>query len=112
MMQKGTQAAIRPGPALSTVNATYVTPSATEQLAPGTKLGGLFTLYATRPFFLQRLTERTYFFGAGFSATTFYVGDEGVLLFDPPEGHGASLVAAIAQVTNKPVTAIVYSHFH
>ncbi|MEU9880915.1 MBL fold metallo-hydrolase [Streptomyces phaeochromogenes] len=111
-MQQDTKVTIQSDPPLSTVNATYVTPSTTEQLASGSKLGELFTLNATRPYFLQKLTERTYFFGGGFYTTTFYVGDEGVLLLDPPEGQGANLVAAIAQVTGKPVTAIVYSHYH
>lgn len=58
------------------------------------------------------LTERTYFFGGGFYTTTFYVGDNGVLLFDPSEGQGANVLAAIAEVTSVPVTAIVYSHNH
>ena len=96
----------------STVNATYVEPSATEPLAPGAKLGHLFALNATQPYYLQRLTERTYFFGGGFYTTTFYVGDEGVLVFDPPEGQGEHLLQAIAEVTSLPVTAIVYSHGH
>ena len=47
----------------------------------------------TRPYYLQRLTERTYFFGGGFYTTTFYVGDKGVLVFDPPEGQGEHLAA-------------------
>lgn len=48
-----------------------------------------------------------YFYG-----TTFYVGEEGVLLFDPLADHGEALLAAIAAVTTKPVTAVVYSHDH
>jgi glyoxylase-like metal-dependent hydrolase (beta-lactamase superfamily II) len=96
----------------STVGATYVEPSATELLAPGAKLAHLFALNATKPYYLQRLTERTYFFGGGFYTTTFYVGDEGVLVFDPPEGQGEHLLQAIAEVTGLPVTAIVYSHNH
>lgn len=96
----------------STVNATYVDPSPTELLAPGAKLAHLFALNATRPYYLQRLTERAYFFGGGFYTTTFYVGDQGVLVFDPPEGQGDHLLQAIAEVTNLPVTAIVYSHGH
>ena len=96
----------------STVNATYVEPSATELLAPGAKLAHLFALNVTRPYYLQRLTERTYFFGGGFYTTTFYVGDEGVLVFDPPEGQGDHLLQAVAEVTSLPVNAIVYSHNH
>lgn len=48
--------------AVSTVNASYVASSATKPLAPGTKIGQLFMLNMTQPYFLQRLTERTYFF--------------------------------------------------
>ena len=96
----------------STVNATYVEPSTTELLAPGSKLAHLFALNATKPYFVQRLTERTYFFGGGFYTTTFYVGGQGVLVFDPPEGQGDHLLQAISQVTDLPVTAIVYSHGH
>lgn len=96
----------------STVGATYVTPSATEPLAVGAKVGPFFTLNVTRPYFLQRLTERTYFFGGGFYTATFYVGEKGVLVLDPPENQGANLLQAIAEVTSLPVTAIVYSHNH
>jgi glyoxylase-like metal-dependent hydrolase (beta-lactamase superfamily II) len=107
-----TQSAIRLDEPPSTVNATYVDPSVTEPLPPGAKLAHLFALNATRPYYLQRLTAHTYFFGGGFYTATFYVGDQGVLVFDPPEGQGAHLVQAIAEVTNLPVTAIVYSHNH
>jgi glyoxylase-like metal-dependent hydrolase (beta-lactamase superfamily II) len=96
----------------STVDATYVEPSATEPLAPGAKLAHLFNLNVTRPYYLQRLTTRTYFFGGGFYTATFYVGDQGVLVFDPPEGQGSHLLQAISEATDLPVTAIVYSHGH
>lgn len=42
----------------------------------------------------------------------FYVGDRGVLLFDPLEDRGEQLRRAIASVTSLPITAIVYSHDH
>ena len=61
---------------------------------------------------VQRLSERAYFYGGGFYTTTFYVGDTGVLVFDPPEGQGEHLLQAISQVTSLPVTAIAYSHGH
>ena len=111
-MERDIQSTIQSDQPPSPVNATYVAPSATEPLAPGAKIGELFSLFTTKPYFLQRLTERTYFFGGGFYTTTFYVGDNGVLLFDPPEGQGANVLAAVAEVTSLPVTAIVYSHNH
>jgi glyoxylase-like metal-dependent hydrolase (beta-lactamase superfamily II) len=96
----------------STVNATYVEPSATRQLAPGEKIGKLFTLNNTQPYILQRLTKRTYWFQHQFYGTIFYVGDKGVLVFDPLEGATATLKQAIASVTKLPIAAVVYSHDH
>jgi glyoxylase-like metal-dependent hydrolase (beta-lactamase superfamily II) len=96
----------------SPTNARYVAPSATVELMPDAKLEHLFTLNSTQPYLLQKLTQRSYFFGAGNYTTTFYVGDHGVLLFDPLQGQGAKISRAIASVTKLPVTAIVYSHTH
>jgi glyoxylase-like metal-dependent hydrolase (beta-lactamase superfamily II) len=96
----------------SPTNARYVAPSATAELAPDAKIEHLFTLNTSKPYVLQRLTRRSYFFEAGHYATTFYVGDHGVLLFDPLQGQGAKILQAIASVTKLPVTAIVYSHGH
>lgn len=96
----------------SPVNARYVEPSATRKLQPGQKIGGLVTLNLTRPYVLQRLTDRTYWVQRQFYATVFYVGDEGVLLFDPLQYRGGQILQAIREVTKLPVTAIVYSHDH
>lgn len=96
----------------SIVAAMYVEPSATVPLEPGMKIGNLFKLNMEQPFVLQRLTERTYFFQRQFYGTIFYVGDKGVLLFDPLDGRVEHLLAAIGQVTKLPVTAVVYSHDH
>lgn len=106
----GTQSALAEVP--STVGATYRAESATQALAPGEKIENLFTKNMTQEFILQKLTERVYFYQGGFYGSIFYVGDEGVLLFDALEGQGAGLLKAIAEVTDLPVTAIVYSHNH
>jgi glyoxylase-like metal-dependent hydrolase (beta-lactamase superfamily II) len=99
-------------PAISTVGATYVEPSATRILQKGEKIDDLFNRNLKTPYFVQRLSDRAYFFNGGFYTTTFYVGDTGVLLLDAPEGQGKSILAAIAEVTKLPVTAIIYSHNH
>lgn len=96
----------------STVNATYVEPSSTRMLLPDEKVGSLFNLNIENDFVLQRLTERVYWFQKNYYATTFYVGDNGVLLFDPLDGAGQSLKDAIGSVTDLPITAMVYSHNH
>ena len=92
-----------------TTRVQLVEPDATRVIQPGQKIGRLTTLNLTQPYVLQRLTERTYWFQRQFYGATFYVGNSGVLVLDAPRGE--HLLQAIRQVTNLPVTAIVYSHY-
>lgn len=93
----------------STVNASYVEPSAEKIISPSDKLNNLFERNMSQPYILQKIGERTYYVQRYFYSTTFYVGDKGVLLFDAPEGRGKYLLQAIRDVTPLPVTALVYS---
>ncbi|HAX8809236.1 TPA: MBL fold metallo-hydrolase [Escherichia coli] len=96
----------------STVNASYVEPSAEKIISPSDKLNNLFERNMSQPYILQKIGERTYYVQRYFYSTTFYVGDKGVLLFDAPEGRGKYLLQAIRDVTPLPVTSLVYSHYH
>ncbi|HCU5397241.1 TPA: MBL fold metallo-hydrolase [Escherichia coli] len=96
----------------STVNASYVEPSAEKIISPSDKLNNLFERNMSQPYILKKIGERTYYVQRYFYSTTFYVGDKGVLLFDAPEGRGKYLLQAIRDVTPLPVTALVYSHYH
>ncbi|MFQ8064620.1 MBL fold metallo-hydrolase [Escherichia coli] len=96
----------------STVNASYVEPSAEKIISLSDKLNNLFERNMSQPYILQKIGERTYYVQRYFYSTTFYVGDKGVLLFDAPEGRGKYLLQAIRDVTPLPVTALVYSHYH
>lgn len=96
----------------STVNASYVEPSAEKIISPSDKLNNLFERNMSQPYILQKIGERTYYVQRYFYSTTFYVGDKGVLLFDAPEGRGKYLLQAIRDVSPLPVTALVYSHYH
>lgn len=96
----------------STVNASYVEPSAEKIISPSDKLNNLFERNMSQPYILQKIGERTYYVQRYFYSTTFYVGDKGGLLFDAPEGRGKYLLQAIRDVTPLPVTALVYSHYH
>jgi glyoxylase-like metal-dependent hydrolase (beta-lactamase superfamily II) len=93
-------------------NVRYVEPSSTRILQPEERISNLFVRNNRDPFVLQRLTERVYFEQHQSYGTTFYVGNQGVLLFDPLAGQGRTILAAIRSVTRLPVTAIVYSHNH
>ncbi|WP_335939762.1 MBL fold metallo-hydrolase [Streptomyces sp. PTD5-9] len=96
----------------STVDAEYVQESATVPLRPGQKIAHLFNLNESQEYVLQRVTERTYWFQRDHYACTFYVGEDGVLLFDPLHERGQYVLEAIKRVTDRPVTAIVLSHDH
>lgn len=96
----------------STIGATYVEPSAEEVLEPGLKLGDLYRRNMTQPYVLQRLAERVYWVQSFNYGTVFYVGDQGVLIFDTLEGVYDNIAAAVASVTDKPITAAIYPHYH
>jgi len=82
-------------------------------LKSGTYVEGLSYKRYTEPFVLQQLTERTYMVSVSTHNATFYVSDTGVLVFDPlAYGYGQGVLDAIDSVTDLPVTALVYSHFH
>ncbi len=84
-----------------------------HMLTPGTYVPDLVPRRYTEPYVLQRLTERTYWVAVASHNSLFYVGEEGVIVFDPlSTGWGTAVLQAIASVTDLPVSALVYSHFH
>jgi hypothetical protein len=91
---------------------TYVEPSITEKLKPGLRVA-VPDFGEQGKWYVQRLTDRTYWMICNGFATTAFVGDEGVLLIDAsntvvPE----DMFAAIAQFTDLPINTLVYSHMH
>ncbi len=96
----------------STTGASYVEPSATELIKPGQRVAHLFPRSVMEEYVLQRVTERVWWVSRHFYGSLFYVGTRGVLLLDPFLGGADATVKAIASVTDLPVTAVVYSHFH
>lgn len=84
-----------------------------NKLTPGTYVPDLVPRRYTEPYVLQRLTERTYWVAVASHNSLFYVGEEGVIVFDPlSAGWGQAVLQAITSVTDLPVSALVYSHFH
>jgi glyoxylase-like metal-dependent hydrolase (beta-lactamase superfamily II) len=96
----------------STTGASYVEPSATNLIEPGQRVAHLFPRSVMEEYVLQRVTERVWWVSRHFYGSLFYVGTRGVLLLDPFLGGADATVKAIASVTELPVTAVVYSHFH
>jgi glyoxylase-like metal-dependent hydrolase (beta-lactamase superfamily II) len=98
---------------LSTTKAEYIEPSLTRIIKPNQKISILTARNFAGETVVQKLTEHTYWVQTGFYNVVFYIGTSGVLLFDSlADGSGANVLKAIASVTNKPVTTLVYSHSH
>ncbi|WP_308209034.1 MBL fold metallo-hydrolase [Actinoallomurus purpureus] len=96
----------------STIGGEFVAPSKDLILPVGAHIDQLFRRTMTEPFVLQRLSDRSYWVEVGVFATLFYVGEDSVLLMDPIEHCYDGVVAAIESVTPKPISTIVYTHFH
>ena len=61
---------------------------------------------------LQRAGERGYVVISGFTQAAFVVTREGVVLVDAPPALDGKIQAAIASVTDQPVTHFIYTHSH
>lgn len=44
--------------------------------------------------------------------SVFMTYEDGVVVIDAPQAFGSRIPAAVAEVTNKPITHLIYSHFH
>jgi hypothetical protein len=63
--------------------------------------------------YVQRLTDRTYWMICNAFTTNVFVGDESVLLVDASNTVvPADMLAAIRRFTDLPVSTLVYSHMH
>jgi glyoxylase-like metal-dependent hydrolase (beta-lactamase superfamily II) len=60
----------------------------------------------------QDLGKGLYMITDGAYQSMFLVYDSGVVVVDAPPGYAAHIPQAIAEVTNKPITHVVYSHSH
>ncbi|MFA0442852.1 hypothetical protein BCU70_05605 [Vibrio sp. 10N.286.49.C2] len=59
-----------------------------------------------------RIAENTYFVHDHFEHQVFFVTDDGVVVYDAIPGLVPHTLKAIAEVTDKPITHVIYSHHH
>ena len=91
---------------------TYVEPSVAKKLAVGERVRAPDFGEPGR-WYVQRLTDRTYWMICNAFASTVFVGDEGVLVVDASNTVVPDdMFAAIRSFTELPVRALVYSHTH
>ena len=63
-------------------------------------------------YLVQEIGDQLYSVSDGSYNTMFMVTDEGVIAIDAPPTLGANYLKAIAEVTDKPTTHVIYSHAH
>lgn len=106
---------IAPAPLLNPWNApdeSYVEPSVTRKLEVGKRVS-VPDFGEPGKWYVQRLTDRTYWLICNAFASTVFVGDESVLVVDASNTMVPDdFIAAIRQFTDLPIRALVYSHMH
>jgi glyoxylase-like metal-dependent hydrolase (beta-lactamase superfamily II) len=63
-------------------------------------------------YLVQEIGDQLYSVSDGSYNTMFVVTDEGVIAIDAPPTLGPNYLKAIAEVTDKPTTHVIYSHAH
>jgi glyoxylase-like metal-dependent hydrolase (beta-lactamase superfamily II) len=90
----------------------YKPASATDVAVHHQKVQGSHLERFTKPYEIQRLSVNVYWVSVSNYNVTVLVGKKSVLLIDAPHGTGKQLLQAIKSITDKPLSAIVYSHAH
>jgi len=67
---------------------------------------------AAKGYFVKEIRDRVYWLGDGAYNTMFVVSTGGVIAVDPLPALGANYLKAVAEVTDMPITHIIYSHEH
>jgi len=90
----------------------YKPASATEIAVHEHKVAGSHKQRFVKNYEIQRLSNNVYWVSVSNYNVTVLVGSKSVLLIDAPHGTGKKLLQAIKSITDKPLSAIVYSHAH
>ncbi len=92
-------------------NAAQASPTTTNQSAiPETAVGP--TIPPEKGYFVEEIRGGLYWVTDGTYNIMFMVTDEGVIAIDAPPSIGDNYLKAIAEVTDKPIRYVIYSHSH
>ncbi len=69
-------------------------------------------LEASKGYRVQRLGDGLYMVTDNIYQSMFLVYDKGVVIVDAPPSYSAHMKQAIAEVTDRPITHLIYSHAH
>ena len=67
---------------------------------------------ASKGYLVEEIRDGLYWVTDGAYNTIFLVTDEGVVAIDAPPTIGKDYLKAISEVTDKPITHVIYSHAH
>lgn len=70
------------------------------------------TIPSEKGYLVQEIGNQLYSVSDGSYNTMFMITDKGVIAVDAPPSLGANYLKAIAEVTDKPITHVIYSHAH
>ncbi len=95
-------------------SAHEATPEATPVATPGAALPETARGPAIpeQGYLVEEVWDRLYWVTEGSYQAMFLTTGEGVIVVDAPPSIGENLLAAIAEVTDEPVTHVVYTHTH
>jgi glyoxylase-like metal-dependent hydrolase (beta-lactamase superfamily II) len=63
-------------------------------------------------YFVEEINDGVYWVTEGSYQVMFVTTGAGVIVIDAPPSIGANILTAIAEVTNEPITHVIYSHSH
>jgi len=66
----------------------------------------------SKGYFVEELGDGVYWATEGTYQIMFVTTGEGVIVVDAPPSFGANILNAIAEVTDEPITHVIYSHSH
>jgi glyoxylase-like metal-dependent hydrolase (beta-lactamase superfamily II) len=89
-------------------NSSATTAAGTTQLPEAAKGPPI----PAKGYLVQEIRDHLYWVTDGSYNTMFLVTDKGVVAVDAPPSIGNNYLKAIAEVTDKPVTYVIYSHAH
>ncbi|WP_458742936.1 MBL fold metallo-hydrolase [Candidatus Nitrosocosmicus sp. T] len=70
------------------------------------------TVIPEKGYLVEEIRDNLYWVTNGSYNTMFLVTDDGVVAIDAPPSIGQNYLKAIAEVTDKPITYVIYSHSH
>jgi len=104
---------------LITILAIIITASAFSQKAlnsylpvPESTLKRGFKIDRAKGYYVNEVKPNVYILAGGGYQSAFVVTTEGVVVIDAPEAIGSNIIKAVKEVTDQPITTLIYTHGH